>query len=57
MNGYFEMKFRKTGETVRVYGVSVCEGVSYATIFIPSLAGKQSGNGWQAVHGRYCVHA
>ena len=49
MNNYFEMKWRKTGETVRVYGVSVEGNISYATIFIPSLAGKQNGNGWQTV--------
>lgn len=49
MNNYFEMKFRKTGETVRVYNVCVDAGVSYATIYSPNLAGKQGGNGWQTV--------
>ena len=49
MTDFIEMKLRKTGETVRVYDVSVDAGNSYATIFSPSLAGKQSGNGWQTV--------
>ncbi len=49
MNEFIEMKLRKTGETVRVYSASVEAGCSYATIFSPSLAGKQAGNGWQTV--------
>lgn len=49
MNNYSEMIYRKTGETVRVYGISVENCNSFATIFIPSLAGKQQGNGWQTV--------
>ena len=48
MNGYCEMKLRKTGETVRVYNVSIIDKKSYATIFVPSFAG-QHGNGWQFV--------
>lgn len=49
MNNYSEMIYRKTGETVRVYGISVENCNSLATVFIPSLAGKQQGNGWQTV--------
>lgn len=51
MNEFIEMKLRKTGEIVRVYGVSVAveTGCSYATIFNSGLASKQSGNGWQTV--------
>lgn len=48
-NNYFEMIMRKTGETVRVYSVTVDAGVSYAVIFSPNLAGKQQGNGWKTV--------
>ena len=49
MINYIEMKLRKTGETVRVYNFST-DGTTYlATIYSPSLAGKQQGNGWQTV--------
>lgn len=52
---YIEMKWRRSGETVRVYNISTfCKGsynneiVSYATIFTPS--GKRcGGSGWQTV--------
>lgn len=49
MTNYIEMKFRKTGETVRVYNFSTDGTSSLATIYVPSLAGKQQGNGWQTV--------
>ena len=49
MADYIEMKFRKTGETVRVYNFSTDGTSSLATIYVPSLAGKQQGNGWQTV--------
>jgi len=55
MNEYIEMKWRLTGETVRVYNFSVVDigkvypnVCSYATIF--SRSGKmQGGSGWQTV--------
>jgi hypothetical protein len=49
MTDYIEMKLRKTGETVRVYNLSIDGTSSQATIFSPNLAGKQQGNGWQTV--------
>lgn len=50
MKEYLEMIYRKTGESVRVYDISVVDGThSSAVIYIPSLAGKQNGNGWQTV--------
>ena len=50
MNEYFEMILRKTGEVVRVYGVSVESNISFATIYRPSIAGLgQPTNGWQTV--------
>lgn len=49
MTNYIEMKMRKTGETVRVYNFSTDGTSSLATIYVPSLAGKQQGNGWQTV--------
>ena len=50
MNNYFEMILRKTGEVVRVYGVSVESNISFATIYRPSIAGLgQPTNGWQTV--------
>ena len=60
MTEYVEMKWRRTGETVRVYNFSTvavtkhgsrgeyCEVLSYATIF--SRSGKmQGGSGWKTV--------
>lgn len=58
MNEYIEMKWRRTGETVRVYNFSVVNEPiphsynhatkSYATIF--SKSGKmQGGSGWKLV--------
>jgi hypothetical protein len=57
MNEYIEMKWRRNGETVRVYNFSVVnekinsyhnETKSYATIF--SRSGKMcGGSGWQVV--------
>ena len=55
---YTEMKWRRNGETVRVYNISTfCRTyqysykhdiVTYATIFVPS--GKRcGGSGWQTV--------
>ena len=49
MIDYIEMKLRKTGETVRVYNFSTEGILSFATIYIPSMAIKQNGNGWQTV--------
>ena len=49
MTNYIEMKLRKTGETVRVYNFSNDGTTALATIYSPSLAGKQQGNGWQTV--------
>lgn len=49
MTNYIEMKFRKTGETVRVYNFSTDGNMSLATIYVPSIAVKQHGNGWQTV--------
>ena len=49
MNEYFEMIFRKTGNVVRVYNISVENGISFATIFDTNVAGAQNGNGWQTV--------
>jgi hypothetical protein len=49
-NNYFEMIYRKTGEMVRVYGISVENGVSMATIYRASTAGiGQPANGWMTV--------
>ena len=49
MTDFIEMKLRKTGETVRVYNFSTDGTVALATIFSPSLARKQNGNGWSTV--------
>lgn len=50
MADFFEMKFRKTGETVRVYAVSVDNNHSFATIYRPSIAGLGNpANGWETV--------
>ena len=49
MTSYVEMKLRKTGETVRVYNFSIDGTSSIATIYSPTLAGRQQGNGWQTV--------
>lgn len=50
MNSYFEMIYKKTGELVRVYSVSVENNISFATIYRPSMAGLgQPANGWQTV--------
>lgn len=62
MNEYIEMKWRRTGETVRVYGFSAVdigrtypEVRSYATIF--SRSGKrQGGSGWQTVEVHELTH-
>jgi hypothetical protein len=55
MNEYIEMKWRRSGETVRVYGFSTVnigdvypDVRSYATVF--SRSGKmQGGSGWKTV--------
>ena len=50
MKDYFEMILRKTGETVRVYGISTENGEAFATIYRPSIAGLGNpANGWQTV--------
>jgi hypothetical protein len=50
MNSYFEMVLSKTGETVRVYGISTENGKTLATIYRPSVAGLgHPANGWQTV--------
>lgn len=57
MNGFIEMKWRISGETVRVYNFSVVdkkiteshnETKSYATIF-SKLGKMQGGSGWCTV--------
>lgn len=49
MNNYFEMIYRKTGELVRVYGTAGKDGRLFATIYRPSLAGRDPSNGWETV--------
>ena len=50
MNNYFEMILSKTGETVRVYGISTENGKTLATIYRPSVARLgHPANGWQTV--------
>ncbi len=45
---WFEMKWRRNGETVRVYNLSVVEKETYATIFIES-AKRCGGSGWATI--------
>ena len=50
MNNYFEMVYRKTGETVRVYGTVDKNGALFAMIYRPSIAGLGNpANGWETV--------
>lgn len=51
MNDYFEMILRKTGEPVRVYGLSVKNSKTLAIIYRPIIAslGKNPAKGWLTV--------
>lgn len=49
MKDCIEMRMRKTGEIVRVYSIHSDGNYPTAIIYVPSLAVKQQGNGWQTV--------